>query len=98
MALNINTGAIRDAATSVASIKSELEQLLTNCNETVQGLKNTWEGKAADATTSAFNAFYQKYNTEYNEVLTAYINFLNTNAAEGYDDTENKVERLSDSI
>ena len=68
MALNINTGSIRDAAASVSGVKSELEQLLSNCNETVQSLKGSWEGQAADATTSAFNAFYQKYNTEYEEI------------------------------
>ena len=98
MALNINTGSIRDAAASVSGVKSELEQLLSNCNETVQSLKGSWEGQAADATTSAFNAFYQKYNTEYEEVLRKYIEFLNVQAAEGYEDTEQKVTRLSDEI
>ena len=98
MALNINTGSIRDAATSVSGIKTELEQLLAGCNETVQSLKGSWEGAAADATTNAFNAFYQKYNTEYEDTLNRYITFLNNTAADGYDETEKTVTNLSDEI
>ena len=54
-----------------------------------------YSGEVSDETIKAFEDFYNKYASEYKELVEKYIAYLRTNVVEGYIDVETGNNNLS---
>lgn len=96
--LKINTAAIRETASTIATQNNRLEETLLTCQQTVRSLSGSWTGTASEATIAAFDSFAAKYFSQYKEMLDQYVKFLNNAAGAGYEETEQRVARKADEI
>ena len=96
--LRIDTTAIRETAAEIARQNGRLEETLNQCQQTVHSLANSWTGAAAEATIDAFDSFAARYFDQYKEMLDQYVQFLNSSAGAGYEETEQRVARKADEI
>lgn len=94
----IDPAAIRSAASNVSSINRQLSDTLSSSIATVTSLRSVWSGQACEATISAFTTFANKYTAVYSDMLNQYSSFLNNQAAEGYETTEQQGVRLADTM
>ena len=70
--LRIDTAAIRDTASTIATQNDRLEQTLLACQQTVRSLSGSWTGAASEATIAAFDSFAAKYFSQYKKLLDEY--------------------------
>lgn len=92
---------IRVSTDKVAQIASELENLnkqlsseLQQSKQSVDHLRNVWQGEAADTTIQNFDSFAAKYFNQYEDVINQYVKFLRNNVESGYTIIENQNVRL----
>ena len=98
MNTRIDTGVIKSTADKIKAQNNKLSATLESTKNVIHGLRGVWSGDAAESTINAFDRFYNKYAQEYEKDLNEFVNFLNSNAAEGYEATERKVQREADEI
>lgn len=98
MNIGINAATIGDTAGAIRMLNTQLSKSLETSQATMNSLKSVWEGAAAEATFTAYDQFAAKYFDEYYKLIDQYVQFLEKAAAEGWSDTENKVEQIGESI
>ena len=96
--VRVNTDQVSQIADNIEKLNKKLTEQLTNGKATIDQLANIWEGEAAQATISAFDEFASKFFQNYEDVLTQYVQFLRTNIAQGYFDTETQNIGLADAF
>lgn len=96
--MRINTDQVEQIATNIENLNTKLKTELENSKAVIDGLSSTWEGEAYEATKAAYAEFQNKYFQNYEDVIKQYINFLRTNVAQGYFDTETANTTLADSF
>lgn len=96
--IKVNTDQVSAIATNIDSLNTKLKDLLLTSQKTVQGLANSWQGEAAQATISSFNDFAAKYFDNYYKVIDNYVKFLRTNVEQGYFETETVNTNLADAF
>lgn len=96
--VRVNTDQVEQIASTIEDLNKKLTEQLQEGKATVDGLSRIWEGEAAQATISAFDEFAAKFFQNYEDVITRYVQFLRTNVAQGYFDTETKNTGLSDAF
>ena len=96
--IRVNTNQVAQIATSLENLNKRLRTELDTSQTAIKSLSSTWEGEAAQATISAFDAFAAKYFQNYEDVISNYVKFLRTNVDAGYFDTETANTNLSDAF
>lgn len=96
--IKISTEQVEQIATEIAELNKQLTEELTTAKSTIEELLRTWEGEASQATIDAFRTFASKYFQNYEGVITNYVNFLKSNVAQGYFETEKQNVGLADSF
>lgn len=96
--IRINTDQVEQIATNIENLNKRLTEQLTDSKATVDQLSNIYEGEAAQAIISAFDEFANKYFQNYEDVITQYVQFLRTNIAQGYFDTETQNISLAEAF
>ena len=96
--IRVNTDQVAQIASEIEKINKELRSLLADSKAAIETLKATWEGEAADTTSTAYNTFEQKYFDEYEELINQYVKFLRTNVDQGYTETETQNVGLAESF
>jgi len=96
--IRISTDQVAQIANELDSLNKRLTEELQACKQTVSSLRNIWQGEAANATISAFDAFAAKYFQKYEEVISQYVKFLRANVEAGYTATEIANTKLGDSF
>ena len=96
--IRINTDQVEQIATNIENLNKRLTEQLTDSKATVDQLSNIYEGEAAQAIISAFDEFANKYFQNYVDVITQYVQFLRTNIAQGYFDTETQNISLAEAF
>jgi WXG100 family type VII secretion target len=96
--IKVNTEQVEQIAGNIERLNGQLNDSLKNSQQTINNLKNTWEGQASDATISSFNEFAQKYFQNYYDIMDQYVKFLRQNIATGYFQTETANTNLADAF
>ena len=96
--ISVDPEVVFQTANTVSSINTELEQVLTDSNKAVHELEGSWTGEASQATISAFNSFFTKYQSEYKDMLDKYVDFLNQQVGEGYIEANTSAKNKADLI
>ncbi len=96
--IKVNTDAVADIANSIEASNERLTTLLEESKQSIDNLKNTWEGEAANATVEAYQSFAAKYFESYHDIIASYVSFLRTNVEQGYFDTETANINLADAF
>jgi WXG100 family type VII secretion target len=96
--IRISTDQVTQIADNIEKLNKRLTEELGNSKATIDQLGNVWEGEAAQATISSFDEFAAKFFQNYEDVITQYVQFLRTNVAQGYFDTETKNIGLADAF
>lgn len=96
--ITISAEQVSQIADNMANQNSKLTQVLEETQKTVNNLRGTWSGQAADETISAYNSFAKKYFESYHELIEQYVKFLRINVVQGYTETEAKNVSLADSF
>lgn len=96
--LSINSEVIRSTANEIKKQNESIFATLQSSQAAVASLSSVWKGQAAEATIGAYNDFASKYFMQYRDDLDRYVKFLNVEAASGYEETEQKVQRKADEI
>ena len=94
--IKVDTAQVASTAENISRLNGELYTLLAESQTAVNSLSGTWSGKGSDDTRAAYDAFAQKYFTDYREILNKYVTFLNSHVDAGYVATETSVESLAD--
>lgn len=93
--VRIDTAKVAETAVQISSLNKRLDQLLKDSQSNIKSLSTTWEGTASTETRTAYEAFAQKYFTEYYDTIEEYVRFLNSQVDEGYVKTEVSNEDLA---
>lgn len=96
--ITINTEQVEQIANSIERLNTRLREQLDNCKATIDNLENIWEGDASRETIASFGEFSDKYFQNYQDIITQYVQFLRTNVAQGYFDTETQNISLADAF
>jgi len=96
--IKVNTDQVAQIASTIEGLNKDLKESLENSKKIVNGLSNTWEGEASQATISSFNEFANKFFQNYYDVIDNYVKFLRTNVDSGYFETETTNTNLSDAF
>lgn len=96
--LRVSTDQVEQIAQALEDLNKKLSEELTNSKSTIDQLANVWSGEAAQATISAFDEFAAKYFQNYEDIIKQYVQFLRTNVAQGYGDTETENIGLADAF
>lgn len=94
--IKVNTDQVAQIANTIEGLNKKLDEQLKNSQATIKSLSNTWEGEAAQATVSSFDAFASKYFQNYYDIIDNYVKFLKTNVDAGYFETETGNTQLAD--
>ena len=86
--IRVNTDQVAQIATNLENLNKQLTDTLNNSKQTIDQLKNIWQGEAAEATISSFEEFASKFFQQYEDVIASYVRFLRTNVENGYFETE----------
>lgn len=86
--LTLDTAQVMAVAAEMRSLNNELEQVLTDTKNKVNSLSGSWSGAASEAAIGAYNAFAQKYFSNYKELIESYAKFLETNVSADYEAVE----------
>ena len=93
--IGLNTTEVAQIALSLESLNKKLGIELEDSQLTVKGLASTWQGKASEATISAFDTFSAKYFETYKNMIDRYVKFLRKNVDNGYFEIEREITDLS---
>lgn len=96
--IRVNTDQVAQIATNIENLNKRLNEELTESQNTIKSLSNTWEGEASQATISSFDQFAAKYFQNYYDIIDNYVKFLRTNVDQGYFETESANTNLSDAF
>ena len=96
--IRVNTDQVSTIAKELESLNTRLSEELQNSKQTIESLKNIWQGEAAEATQRAYAEFAANYFAQYEDVIKQYIQFLRTNVDAGYFDTESANIELAESF
>lgn len=96
--IKINTDQVEAIATSLEANNKKLKDTLEQSKTTIDALKSTWQGEAADATVAAYSSFAASFFQEYYDVIDAYVKFLRTNVSADYQTTETNNTTLADAF
>lgn len=98
MAMIIDTGVIQSTANQMHALNTKLEDTLFETRAAVNGMSSVWEGAAAEATISAYNAFSEKYFSTYKELIEDYVRFLNNQASGNWEAAESKIAEMANEL
>ncbi|CEG28520.1 WXG100 family type VII secretion target [Bacillus sp. B-jedd] len=96
--IKVNTAQVSDIANTIERLNTQLAEELRTSQATVKNLTNTWEGEAAQATVSSYDAFAAKFFQTYYDILDNYVKFLRVNVDQGYFETETANVNLADAF
>ena len=96
--IRISTDQVQQIADSIERMNSELAETLAESRVSVDGLRNVWQGEAAEGTIEAFDSFADRYFQRYQDVIRQYVRFLRQNVGAGYLETENVNLSLADAF
>jgi len=96
--IKVNTAQVSDIANTIERLNTQLAEELRTSQATVKNLTNTWEGEAAQATVSSYDAFASKFFQTYYDILDNYVKFLRVNVDQGYFETETANVNLADAF
>lgn len=96
--IRISTDQVEQIASNLESLNQQLSALLKGSQQTVDNLKNVYQGEASDATISVFDGFAAQYFQVYEDVINNYVKFLRQNVAAGYFETETANVALAESF
>lgn len=96
--ITINTDQVEQIASNIEKLNNRLREELENSKAAIDNLSNVWESEAAEATISSFDEFAAKYFQNYEDIIAQYVQFLRTNVAQGYFDTETQNIGLADAF
>lgn len=84
--IKVTTQVLTETASKIRTINSNMDNKLTNINEKMNALQNTWQSAASDDIRAAMNAMKPRFE-EYKRVVESYAKFLDT-TAQSYETTE----------
>ncbi len=96
--IKVNTDQVEAIANELEALNKKLTEQLNTSKTTIDNLKNIWTGEAANETISSYDNFAAKYFQNYEDVITQYVQFLRTNVAAGYFETETANINLSEAF
>ncbi len=96
--IKISTDQVTQIADNLEQLNKKLTEQLTTSKATIDGLKNIWQGEAAQATVSSFNEFAEAFFENYEKTIEQYVRFLRDNIAQGYFETETQNISLADAF
>lgn len=96
--IKVSTDQVTQIADHLEQLNKKLTEQLMTSKATIDGLKNIWQGEAAQATVSAFNEFAEAFFENYEKTIEQYVRFLRDNIAQGYFDTEVQNIGLADAF
>ena len=96
--IRVNTDQVAQIANNLERLNKRLTRELHNSKRTIDRLHNVWQGEAAQATITSFDAFAAKYFQNYEDVITQYVTFLRRNVEAGYFETETANIGLADAF
>ena len=96
--IRISTDQVNQIAANIERMNGELEETLQDSKAAIDGLKNIWQGEAAEETVASYDAFAAKYFENYKEIIQQYVTFLRSNVETGYVETENANVNLAEAF
>lgn len=96
--IRVSTAQVGEIATTLESLNTRLSEELKTSQATIKNLSNSWEGEAAEATTSAYEEFAAKFFQNYYDIIDNYVKFLRVNVEQGYFETETVNTNLADAF
>ncbi len=90
----IKTEEILSLATKIENNNNKIHETLKAVKTEVDNLSKSWSGAAASSTQSAVEAFANEYYDKYKKMIEQYVDYLRTNAAAGYEETESGNENI----
>lgn len=96
--IKISTDQVEAIATSIENSNKKLKTTLEESQTAIKNLNSTWQGEAAQATVSAYDAFAAQYFQNYYDIIDSYVKFLRQNVASDYIITENQNTTLADAF
>ena len=96
--IKIDTDQVVQIANNLSQLNDDLQVKLEEVKNAIINLETVWTGEAATATKDAINEFATEYFQSYHDLINEYVEFLRTNVAEGYEQTENTNITLADSF
>lgn len=96
--IKIDTDQVVQIANNLSQLNDDLQAKLEEVKNAIINLETVWTGEAATATKDAINEFATEYFQSYHDLINEYVEFLKTNVAEGYEQTENTNITLADSF
>ncbi|MDY4489835.1 MAG: pore-forming ESAT-6 family protein [Candidatus Faecousia sp.] len=84
--IKVTTQVLTETASKIRTINANMDNKLTNINEKMNALQNTWQSAASDDIRAAMNAMKPRFE-EYKRVVESYAKFLDT-TAQSYETTE----------
>lgn len=96
--LKVNTDRVLNSANNLAVINNKIRNSFGNVEKAVNQLNNAWGGSAAENAMTKFNSIKSSFCDERYEVLDGYVRFLQSQAGEGYVETETVNKSLADAF
>lgn len=95
MAIQIDTGAVSEAAKQIGNLNQKMHDNLSEVNQAVSLLRQNWSGSAA-------TKWLKKYDTIKNDlsntrflVVDGLVSFMKNQVGEGYEKTETAVSKAA---
>ena len=98
MTMKIDTSVVLATANTIDSLNTKLEAALINSKNTVNSLKNVWQGQACESTVAAYENFDKTYRESYKELISQYSNFLRNTVDPTYSASEKNIISKADQI
>lgn len=86
--IRIDTDQVVQIANNLSQLNDDLQTKLEEVRSAIKNLDTVWTGEAATATKDAIDEFATEYFQSYHDLIDEYVQFLKTNVAEGYTQTE----------
>lgn len=87
--IKVDSTAMREKATAFKTISSNISTYTDEMEREINGMKNVWEGEAAESTVAKFAEFRRAFE-EKKQTIENYASFLDQ-AADSYDNSENSI-------
>lgn len=94
--ITVNTAQVAATGISIQTKNTTFKDTLEKAKTSVDSLKNSWQSPSADSIIPIFNVLAGKHFDNSYDTVNRYTEFLKTNIAQGYDQTETANILLAD--